>query len=274
MMLNGLRCRFNSNDQSRRAIICLHHGTGSTNAWQNFVERSLSGYYVCAYDRRGFGESQPLQTVDLHKDFLLQSVDELLSLLDSLELDKVCLIGHSDGAAIALMCAALVPDRVACIVAEAPHLEIGKHFDRLQSGFDLFERTVGMDPRYVRAMERDHSDQWRDLESRWKRYWRSEDNRDWDEMHIAQSVLCPVLIVHGEKDPFWPVSHSEDIANAVGSSCELHVVLGADHSIHHGKTAEFSQIVNPFLRTHWAASGSMPGHASTNSGHEPTRSGL
>jgi pimeloyl-ACP methyl ester carboxylesterase len=252
-LVNGLRCRFNSTEHHHRAIVCLHHGTGSTNAWKGFVHSSLSEYHVCAYDRRGYGESEPLQTVDLNREFLRQSVEELLALLDSLGLGEVCLVGHSDGAAIALMCAALAPDRVGCVIAEAPHMQICEHYDRLQAGFDEFEGTVGQDPRYASAMQRDHSDGWKDLETRWKRYWRSESHRDWDQMNMLSSITCPVLVVHGQLDPFWPEKHSQDIADTVGPSCELHVIPGANHSIHQGKPVEFDAIVRPFLSTHWPA---------------------
>jgi len=43
-------------------------------------------------------------------------------LLDALGIDKVDLLGHSDGATIALIAAAYHPDRVDRVIAIAPHV--------------------------------------------------------------------------------------------------------------------------------------------------------
>jgi pimeloyl-ACP methyl ester carboxylesterase len=127
----------------------LHHGTGSSSSFDPRLSSTLvkSGFRVAAYDRLGFGNSDPLHTRELHRDFLLHGVDECLQVIDQLGLSasrrKVALVGHSDGASIALMCAALAPERVSCVVAEAPHMCITQLYsDALKEGFATFERTV------------------------------------------------------------------------------------------------------------------------------------
>ena len=39
-------------------------------------------------------------------------------------------------------------------------MAIGEHSDRLQHGFDEFERGLGVDPRYHKAIAWDHGSQW------------------------------------------------------------------------------------------------------------------
>ena len=66
---------------------------------------------MISYDRLGFGSSAPLSSwaADYHHD----GAEELLALLEYLGIDEpVALVGHSDGATIALLAAAAVPARV------------------------------------------------------------------------------------------------------------------------------------------------------------------
>lgn len=110
----------------RTPAVCLHHGTGASSSWLGFAAALAAaepaGYGVVAYDRAGYGGSSPLPAAELRRDFLLDGVAELVAVLDRLHVQRCCVVGHSDGASIALMAASLYPARVGCVVAEAPHM--------------------------------------------------------------------------------------------------------------------------------------------------------
>ena len=237
-------------------MVCLHHGTGCSHSWLKFARSfAQKGYDVVAFDRLGYGDSPALSTRDLPREFLLDSVQQVVSVLNSLALrNPLCLVGHSDGASIALMTASLHPERVACVVAEAPHMKIGAYESpRLLRGFDEFEKTIGKDPRYQAAMQRYHGSTWRGVESRWKRYWTNQNFHDWDQMPMLDGVVCPVLVVHGESDPFFSLQHSEDIVARLHDG-RLICVPKANHSIHQERAREFNHSVCGFLHNHWTKS--------------------
>lgn len=104
---------------TKNIIVCLHHGTGCSHSWLKFATSfAKKGYDVVAFDRLGYGHSPALLTRDLPREFLLESVQQVVSVLDSLGLrDPINIVGHSDGASIALMTASLFPKRVASVVS-------------------------------------------------------------------------------------------------------------------------------------------------------------
>ena len=65
--------------------------------------------------------------------------------------------------------------------------------------------------------------------TRWYEWWTS--NNGWDVSEVLQRVQCPVLVVHGAEDIFFPVEHSEHIAAGCARG-ELAEIRGAGHEVH------------------------------------------
>ncbi len=225
-------------------LVLLHHATGTHNDWRAQIPLLMAtGYTVVAYDRHGFGRSDPLPAWSL--DYHDHSVAELIEVLDALALARVALVGHSDGATIALMTAARYPERVVAVVAEAPHMWIEP--DWLESGFETFRDTVGASPRFWRAMEREHGERSREVVERWWRRWLDPAFRSWDVSACLPWVRCPVLVVHGAGDIFFPLSHSEAIAARLVQA-ELRLIPNAGHTPHLEAPTEFNGYLLAFLQ--------------------------
>ncbi|MCY8914426.1 alpha/beta hydrolase [Bacillus atrophaeus] len=96
-------------------VVLLHSGGADLRDW-TFVTPLLAKHHkVVTFDGRGTGKSpSPLE----HTNY----VEDLLSLLDHLELDKAALIGHSFGGQIATEFALNYPERVSKLVLVAPAL--------------------------------------------------------------------------------------------------------------------------------------------------------
>jgi pimeloyl-ACP methyl ester carboxylesterase len=193
-------------------MILLHNATGSTRDWRRLAPRlAEGGFRVIAYDRRGFGRSDPLPQPDWPLDYLHHSRDELLQLMDALELEEAILFGNSDGATLALLAAAAAPQRVRAVIAESPHMWYVKA--TLLPAFEEFQRTTGQSPRLWKAMRRAHGSRAEEVVTRWRRRWLDPAFFAWNDRAALADVIAPVLVVHGLKDAFFPVEHSVAIAS-------------------------------------------------------------
>ena len=86
-------------------VILIHGWSLNLHMWDLQVPELRRHYKVVRYDRRGFGNSAGDE--DFSKD-----VADLTALIDSLHLEKVHLVGNSQGGRVALEYAMLHPDRV------------------------------------------------------------------------------------------------------------------------------------------------------------------
>ena len=84
--------------------------------------------------------------------------------------------------------------------------------------------------------------------TRWYEWWTS--NNGWDVSEVLQRVQCPVLVVHGAEDIFFPVEHSEHIAAGCARG-ELAVIRGAGHEVHREAPDEFADLALRFLTGSW-----------------------
>ena len=110
-------------------LVFLHEGPGSVAMWRDFPARLCQALGLCGlvYSRPGYGRPTPRAVDEIWGlDFLHRQAHQLLpALLARLGIntaeDKPWLLGHSDGASIALLHAARFPGRVAGSIVLAPH---------------------------------------------------------------------------------------------------------------------------------------------------------
>src|SRR6185436_5595393 len=93
-------------EAGKPALVFLHEGLGSIRQWRDFPAKlcAATGCAGLVYDRYGYGQSdvlaEPRRTVRFMHDEGLIALPEILS---ALEVKHPVLIGHSDGASIALI---------------------------------------------------------------------------------------------------------------------------------------------------------------------------
>src|ERR1051325_11031139 len=107
-------------------LVLLHEGLGSIRQWRDFPARlaAATRRRALVYDRYGYGQSELLQepkrSVQFMHDEALLALPELLR---RLKIKAPILVGHSDGASIALIHAG-AGHALGAVVAMAPHVFI------------------------------------------------------------------------------------------------------------------------------------------------------
>jgi pimeloyl-ACP methyl ester carboxylesterase len=110
--------------QAAPALVLLHEGLGSVAVWGSFPDElaAATGTGVFAYSRAGYGRSSPAKLPRPVSFMYDEATDVLPRVLDAIGFRRGLLVGHSDGASIAAICAGTVQDhRVRGLVLMAPH---------------------------------------------------------------------------------------------------------------------------------------------------------
>jgi lipase len=100
-----------------RPVLALHGLSGYGGRWRRFAESQLGGFRVIAPDLRGHGQSVAYPPWTLE-----QFAADVLGVMDGLGLERVPVMGHSYGGAIAVYLAAVAPERVERLVLVDPAL--------------------------------------------------------------------------------------------------------------------------------------------------------
>jgi len=186
----------------RAPLVLLHEGLGSIRLWRGFpdVLHAATGRRTVVWSRHGYGQSavvtEPRAVTYMHRE-----ADRVLpELLHALDLPSVVLVGHSDGASIALLAAgradAPTVDPVG-VVGLAPHVIVE---DQSISGIEA-ARTAAQETELLARMARHHRDAAATFWG-WNRIWLDPAFRDWDITERLPAIACPVLVVQGHDDQY------------------------------------------------------------------------
>ncbi|KAG9241954.1 Alpha/Beta hydrolase protein [Calycina marina] len=98
-------------------LLLLHGFPEIAYSWRKIMPALANqGYYVVAYDQRGYGsttnwDTRPFSEVDLKTFSMTRVVRDAVILVNALGYESVdCVIGHDFGAVVASMCALMRPD--------------------------------------------------------------------------------------------------------------------------------------------------------------------
>lgn len=225
-------------DPALAPLLFLHEGLGSVGLWRGFHQRvaAATGRRAVAYSRLGHGFSE-LPAQKRTPRFMHEEAAEVVpALCAALGLERPVLVGHSDGASIALLVSG-----ASAIVVMAPHVfveELG-----LREIAVAREAFTGGDLR--RRMARHH----RDADAtfwNWNDVWLDDAFRDWDLRPDLAAITCPVLGVQGTEDPYGSAAHVEAIRDTTRGPVEL-LVLPGGHAPHLEHADAVERAITRFL---------------------------
>lgn len=99
------------------SLMLLHGLLGTADAWGAATQRLAGSSTVFAPDALGIGGSDRVAGLDVS---LEATVRRLIELMNAKEIDQADIVGTSHGGAVALMLAALYPERVRSLILHAP----------------------------------------------------------------------------------------------------------------------------------------------------------
>ena len=105
-------------------IVLLHEGLGSTSLWRDFPDKlaERTGCGALVYSRAGYGKSDPVP-LPRPVRFMHDEATVLPKVLKAAGIRESILVGHSDGASIALIHAGRdQPEGLQGLILEAPHV--------------------------------------------------------------------------------------------------------------------------------------------------------
>lgn len=181
-------------------IVFLHEALGSIGQWKDFPQRlcARTGLPGLAYDRLGFGGSDPLEAERTLDYLRAEGEDWLPAVLEAAGVTAPpVLFGHSDGATIALYGAAALP--TAALVTEAAHIVIE---EITLQGIRDFGATLWPRADIRDRLARYHGDKTETVYRAWHDTWLRPEFAAFDMTGRLPFIACPSLILQGEHDEY------------------------------------------------------------------------
>jgi pimeloyl-ACP methyl ester carboxylesterase len=231
-------------DASRSTLVFLHEGLGSLAMWRDFPAKlaQATGAPAVVYSRYGYGCSDPLSAPRDVRYMHEEALVTLPELRQKLALDDVVLVGHSDGASIALIHAGSGGLPVRALVLEAPHVFVE---DISIAGIEAARQaytTTDLRQRLARYHE--------DVESAfrgWNDIWLDPAFRAWNIEEYLPRVRCPVLAIQGEDDQYGTLAQLKAVERGVAGACEKLVLAKCGHSPHRDQEAAVLAAMAEFI---------------------------
>ena len=213
-------------DPAERPLVLLHEGLGSVSAWREFPEalHRATSRRVIALSRFGHGRSDPPPEPRTPAFFHSEALDVLPQVLRRLDVREPVLVGHSDGASIALIHGGASPVRG--LVLMAPHVVVEDvTLAAIRETRSRFETTDLRD-----RLSRYHDDPEVAFRN-WCDVWLDPAFVSWTLEPDAARVSCPVLLVQGAADPYGTLDQLDRIEASVRGPVRRLIVPGG-HSPH------------------------------------------
>ena len=225
------------------ALVFLHEGLGSLGLWRDFPEKlsRATGLGAFVYSRAGYGQSDP-PPLPRPVRYMHDEAALLPEILRAAGIADPILVGHSDGASIALIHAGS-GGAARALILEAPHVFTEE--GGLQSIAKM--RDQYRDTDLKARLARWHKDP--DAAFRgWNGPWLDPEFRRWKIEDSLPRIRSPILVVQGEDDEYGTVRQVEAIQRQAGGSVETLMLARCGHSPHRDQPEKTIEAMAAFVR--------------------------
>lgn len=228
-------------------IVFLHEGLGSISGWREFPGQVVArtGCSGIVYSRCGYGNSEAVPSERQVQYMHQEALKALPELLDKADVKNPILLGHSDGASIAIIYAGTHDTgsrRPKAIILLAPHVfveEVG--LEGIAATKVLFETTD-----FAQKLSRHHRDAAASFWG-WNRIWLKPEFRNWNIEEYLPRITCPVLAIQGVDDQYGTLAQLEAIERGVRGRFERVELENCRHSPHRDQPERTVEAIGKFV---------------------------
>jgi pimeloyl-ACP methyl ester carboxylesterase len=228
-------------------IVMLHEGLGSVSAWRDWPAQLAkeTGLGVLVYSRAGYGDSDPV-TLPRPLTYMHHEADVVLpEVLAQANIRKCILLGHSDGASIAILHAGSHQRHasVSGVVAISPHVFCEPvSVAGIEAARDAYATT---------DLRSRLSKYHRDVDNAfwgWNDVWLNPDFTKWNIEDRLAGIDLPMLLVQEDHDPYGTLAQLDAIERGVTGSVNKLVLKGNGHAPQKDCRDQTSRAVVDFAR--------------------------
>ena len=194
-------------------IVLLHQGLGDMNQWGDLPTRLCEKLLVpvFSYSRFGHGNSDDFDSTENLRYLDDEATTYLPLVLEKAKIKHPFLVGHSDGATIALVYGSHFHSELTGAFIASPHVFVEEVTRQgVKKTAAAYKKKCGL----YRALQKIHRNADR-LVERWSNIWSSELFRNWT---IEERLDCwqkPLMVVQGDKDEYGSLEQLNSITKKV-----------------------------------------------------------
>jgi pimeloyl-ACP methyl ester carboxylesterase len=167
----------------------------------------------------------------------------LPQVLQAFHIQDAILVGHSDGASIAIIATGTGAVAARALILEAPHIFVEEL--TIESIRRTAERYRSTDLRD--RLARHHGENVDALFGDWTRVWLSPEFATWNIEACLSGVNRPTLAIQGEDDEYGTRAQVRAIASALGENCETLMLPDCRHTPHVDQRAAVEDAMVRFI---------------------------
>ena len=228
-------------------IVLLHDSLGSVALWRDFPARLAAGTgrTVIAYDRLGFGQSDPRADVLTPAFVGDEAALYFLAVRAQLGIGKFVVFGHSVGGAMAIHCAARFAEDCEALITESA--QVFAEETTLQ-GIRVAKQQFADGEQFGR-LEKYHGNKARWVLDAWTGTWLSAQFATWSLQAVLAQVRVPTMAIHGSDDEYGSTRHPALIAEWADAEVRVRVEVLQDlhHLPHREQPDRVVDLVRDFL---------------------------
>jgi pimeloyl-ACP methyl ester carboxylesterase len=217
---------------SKPVLVFLHEGLGSIRQWKDFPQKLCDSLNLrgLIYDRYGYGLSDSLKeqrkTTFLHDEGLIF----LPGLIANLKIkNKIILVGHSDGATIALIFASMHSDKLLCVISEAAHVMLEEiSLTGIKKIKEEYQNSESLRKMFLKY----HPGKADKMFYGWVNTWLSPDFVSWNIEKLLNSITVPVLAIQGNQDEYGSYEQLASIKRNMSADAEILFIPDCGHTPH------------------------------------------
>lgn len=226
-------------------LVLLHGFTGSGVAWESYIKDLSEHYRLIIPDLRGHGASTNPANQFTHQ----QSALDIFALLDKLQIEQFKAMGISTGGMTLIHMATQQPDRVEAMVLIGATIYFPEQARVIMR--QRFPDSTSEDRWNVLRERHKHGDeQIRALLTQFHNFKDSYDDMNFTSPYLS-IIKARTLIVHGDRDHFFPVSIPVEMYRSIPKSYLWIIPNGGHVPIRGENRKPFIHTALDFLNGEW-----------------------